>query len=477
MNIEIILIIFIAIILTAIVTYMITNKIHKANFDIHEIKAKAKAKAIEFESELDIQTKQTKLENREKNIELQQQKLTMLVEEAQQTSSKNRKQLEQTTKALEDIANITIDEAKDILVELSRDIAQGSIDKLYQDGYAKIKEDLKEKSAQLLLDATSRYMTDFLETNFTSNIKINDEKLKGKIIGKNGKNIKALKDILHVDIILDNDTDHITVSSFNIYRREIAKKTIIALIDDGRINESKIESTQESIKQNMDKDIVQESKALLKRLGIKNIHEELVYLIGKLKYRTSYGQNALLHTIEVAKLSGLIASEIGADVELAKRAGLLHDIGKALTAEENRNHVDIGAELAIKHKEPAEVINAIYAHHEHEEPKSLEAYAVCIADSLSAGRVGARSGMLESYIKRVEQIELICSQKSCVAQAYAIDGAKEVRVLVKSTDIKDEETYALASQLAFEIADQVSYPGEIKVNVIREHRAIDYARH
>jgi ribonuclease Y len=456
---------------------MITNKIHKANFDIHEIKAKAKAKAIEFESEMDIKTRQTKLENREKNIELQQQKVSMLVDEAQQTQIQNNKQLKQTTKTLEDMTNITIDEAKDILIELSRDIAQERIDKIYQDGYVKIQQNLKEKSSQLLLDATSRYMTDFLETNFTNNIKINDDRLKGKIIGKNGKNIKALKDILHVDIILDNDLDHITVSSFNIYRREIAKKTIIALIDDGRINESKIETTQETIKQHMDQDIIKESRALLKRLGIKNMNDEFVYLIGKLKYRTSYGQNALLHTIEVAKLSGLIASEIGADVALAKRAGLLHDIGKALTAEENRNHVEIGAELAIKYKEPKEVINAIYAHHEYEEPQSLEAYAVCVADSLSAGRIGARSNMMESYIKRVEQIEFICSQKSCVAQAYAIDGAKEVRVLVKSTHIKDEETYALASQLAFEIAEQVSYPGEIKVNVIREHRAIDYARH
>ncbi|RLA74756.1 MAG: ribonuclease Y [Epsilonproteobacteria bacterium] len=477
MNLEIFLIIFIAIILTAIVTYMIANKIHKANFDIHEIKAKAKAKAIEYESEIELKNKTTKIENEEQKIKIEKQQINELKNKTKKIYDEHQNQLQLTTTILEDVANIKIDDAKDMLIELSRDLAKEQVGKIYQDEFISIKQNLKEKSAQLLLDASSRYVTDFVETNFTTTIKITDDKLKGKIIGKNGKNIKALKDILHVDILLDNELDNITISNFNIYRREVAKKTIIALLDDGRINENKIETTQEYIKANMDKEIMIESKALLKRLGINNIHDELTYLVGKLKYRTSYGQNALLHTIEVSKLSGLIASEVGANVLLAKRAGLLHDIGKALTAEENRNHVDIGAELAKKYKEPKEVINAIYAHHEYEEPQSLEAYAVCIADSLSAGRVGARSGMLESYIKRVEQIELICSQKSCVEQAYAIDGAKEVRVLVKSKEIKDEETYALASQLALEIAEQVSYPGEIKVNVIREHRAIDYAKH
>ncbi|OPX27441.1 MAG: ribonuclease Y [Campylobacteraceae bacterium 4484_166] len=471
------LIAVILVMITAFVTYLITNKINKASFDIYEIKAKAKAKAIEYESNTEIKNSYDKLEKEKENLEKQKQDIQATKAKIEEQKLKYQNDLEQMQRVLEKTSKISMEEAKHIMIEMSKELSKNQIAGIYQKEYQNMKKDIKTKANNLLLNVTSRYSHDFVATNLFDNIDLEDDSIRGKLIGKDGRNIKALQTILGVDIIVDNKLDYITVSCFNLYRREVAIKTIKKLIRYGKINPARIEDTLKSVKEEFDDDIFNDGVNTLHKMGITNMNDEFVYLLGKLKYRTSYGQNALSHTIEVANLSGLIAGQLDGDIQIAKRAGLLHDIGKALTQETGENHVDIGADLAKKHNEPDEVINAIYAHHEYEEPKYVESYAVCIADTLSAGRVGARRETLGTFIKRVEQIEEICNSKSVVQDAFAIDGAREVRVLVKSNLIDDEQSAILSSQLASEIASVVNYPGEIKINVIREHRAVSYAKH
>jgi ribonuclease Y len=280
---------------------------------------------------------------------------------------------------------------------------------------------------------------------------------------------------LGVDIIIEEENT-ITVSSFNLYRRAIATKTLELLIEDGRIHPARIEEVYTSVKNEFDKNIKKEGEEAVLGLGITDMNEELIILIGKLRYRASYGQNALAHTLEVAYLSGLIASQLGGDTIKARRAGLLHDIGKSLTYDKKGSHVDLGADLCKRLNEPQEVINAIYAHHGHEDASSIESAAVCAADALSAARPGARRDALQSFLKRVEDIETIAISKNGVQNAYAINAGRELRVIVSAKLVNDDEAVLLASEIADDIEAKVQYPGEIKINVIRESRSTTYAR-
>ena len=282
--------------------------------------------------------------------------------------------------------------------------------------------------------------------------------------------------LLGVDIIIDDTPNTITVSSFNLYRRAVATKTIQELLEDGRIQPARIEEIYKKVKSEFDKNIQKEGEDVIMELGIKSMHPELIKLVGRLRYRASYGQNALAHTLEVAHLSGLLAAQMGGDAILARRAGLLHDIGKALTHEAPGSHVHLGAEICKRYDECDTVINAIYAHHGHEEPINVESASVCAADALSAARPGARREVLESFLKRVEEVENICTSKIGVSNAYAINAGREVRVIVKAELVNDDEAVLLATEIAKEIEEKVQYPGEIKVNVIRELRAESYAR-
>ena len=279
-----------------------------------------------------------------------------------------------------------------------------------------------------------------------------------------------------VDIIIDDTPNAILVSSFNLYRRAIATKTLELLIEDGRIQPARIEEIYEKVSQEFETSILNEGEELLAEMDIGVMHPELVKLIGKLRYRASYGQNALAHTLEVAHLAGIMAAEMGGDPILAKRAGLLHDIGKALTHDHDGNHVDLGADICNRYNEHSAVINAIYAHHGHQEIESVECGAVCAADALSAARPGARREVLESFLKRVTEIEEIASEHLGVKQAYAINAGREVRVMVNATLVNDDESILLAREIAKEIEEKVQYPGEIKVNVIRESRAVEFAK-
>ena len=307
-------------------------------------------------------------------------------------------------------------------------------------------------------------------------VNIKNDDLKGRIIGKEGRNIKTLEMILGVDIIIDDTPNAIIVSCHNLYRRAIATKVIELLVEDGRIQPARIEDIHKKVCEEFEANTLEDGENVLIDLGVRNIHPEIVKLIGKLRFRASYGQNALAHSLEVAHLAGIIAAETGGDEILARRAGILHDIGKALTHEFEGSHVDLGAEICRRYKEHPVVINAIYAHHGHEEAFSVEAAAVCAADVLSAARPGARREVLESFLKRVEEIENIAKDKRGIKQAYAINAGREIRVIANASLINDDEAVLLAREIANEIEEKVQYPGEIKVSIIRETRAVDYAK-
>ena len=362
------------------------------------------------------------------------------------------------------------------MIEQVQEENRATIASMFRKEYKLAKDESVKEINNMLSHAVTRYAGEFAAERLINHIPLPDEEAKGKIIGKEGRNIKALEFCLGVDIIIGDIPNTITVSSFNLYRRAISTRTIEELLRDGRIHPAKIEEVYNSVKNEFDSNITKEGEDTILALGITNMHKDLVHLVGRLRYRASYGQNALAHTLEVANLAGLIASQLGGDTILARRAGLMHDIGKALTHDMPGSHVDIGADLCKKLGEPEEVINAIYAHHGHEEANSIESAAVCAADALSAARPGARREVLESFLKRVEEIEAIANSKEGVIKTYAINAGRELRVIVNATLVNDDESVLLATEIATEIEEKVQYPGEIKVNVIRELRSVGYAR-
>ena len=338
------------------------------------------------------------------------------------------------------------------------------------------KEEGEKKANYILAQATTRYAGEFAGERLINLVNLPSDEHKGRIIGKEGRNIKTLEMLLGVDIIVDETPGVILVSSFNLYRRAIATRVIEILVEDGRIHPGRIEEVHEKVQAEFEQKTYEEGENILIDLGLFPMHEELVKLLGRLKYRASYGQNALAHTLEVARLAKVMAAEMGGDEKLALRAGLLHDIGKALTQDMGGSHVEIGAEICRRHNEHPTVINAIYAHHGHEEPDSVESAAVCAADKLSAARPGARREVLESFTKRVKEVEEIATSKEYVEQAYAINAGREIRVFVNAQKMSDNEAVLLSKEIAKEIQNKVQYPGEIKVNVIRETRSIQYAK-
>jgi ribonucrease Y len=385
--------------------------------------------------------------------------------------------MQQAASILEGRASLSSSEAKVLLMEQVHHNARLELAKLTRELDEQSREQLKRKADYILAQATSRFAGEFASERLVSVIHLDSDELKGRIIGKEGRNIKALEMISGVDIIIDETPNTIVVSSFNLYRRAIATKTIQLLVEDGRIQPSRIEEIYQKVTDEFEESILREGEEIVFDLGLGMMHPELLRLVGRLRYRASYGQNALSHTLEVAHLAGLMASQMGGDVTLAKRAGLLHDIGKALTHEGNgSNHVELGAQVCRRLGEEPVVINAIYAHHAQEEIKSIECACVCAADALSAARPGARREVLESFVRRVSEIEEIATAKYGVKQAYAINAGREVRVIVDTKSINDDEATLLAKEIASEIAQKVQFPGEIKVNVIRESRSIEFAR-
>lgn len=409
------------------------------------------------------------LENQRLNSERSEKALGLLMDEYRQ-------KMEQISNVIEQRSGLSAHEAKEMLFEQMRESFRNELAQETRKLDEQTKEQLRHKANYILAQATSRFAGDFAAERLINVIQLENDELKGRIIGKEGRNIKALEMVSGVDIIIDETPNAIIVSSFNLYRRAVATKTIELLVEDGRIQPSRIEEVYKKVNEEFEDAMRSEGEQIAFDLDIGTLHSELAIMLGRLRYRASYGQNALAHTLEVAHLAGMMAAEMGGNVRLAKRAGLLHDIGKSLTQESGGNHVDIGAEVCRRVGEDPIVINAIYAHHGYEEIKTLECAAVCAADTLSAARPGARREVLESFLRRVSEIEEIATRKYGVKQAYAINAGREVRVIVNAQSISDDESVLLSREIADEISQKVQFPGEIKVNVIRESRAVEYAR-
>ena len=468
------------------------NKFQESNLKSKEIvqNAKLKAKEMEINSKKEIENKKFDLDkekrdldkDKEKILDLEKQSISLkneaaqLMKVAQRKQDEYNKKSEEVLKTLEKSAGLTKDEAQKIVLERVEESSRGEIAHIVRKYEERAKKEAKKRADFIIAQATTRFAGEFAGERLINVVDIKNDELKGKIIGKEGRNIKSLEMLLGVDIIIDDTPHTIVVSSFNIYRRAIATKVIETLVEDGRIHPAKIEETYEKIFAEFEDKILEEGEEVVMNLGVSNIHPELVKLIGKLKYRASYGQNALAHSLEVAHLAGIVAAECGGDEILAKRAGILHDIGKALTHDYSGNHVDLGADICRRYKEHDVVINAIYAHHGHEDAKTIECAAVCTGDVLSAARPGARREVLESFLKRTAQIEEIATSKNGVRKAYAINAGREIRVILNAQLINDDEAALLAKEIAKEIEEAVSYPGDIKVNVIREARAVEYAK-
>ncbi|MCD6433269.1 MAG: ribonuclease Y [Sulfurimonas sp.] len=509
--------------LSGVVGFFISKKITSANFDIYIDQAKAKASAIENEAELllhksNLKSQEIELEavkhyesakdrakkdlhqreddvirkeqsfRRYKQIEerkiqeesgvVKAKRVDLERNEKLLNSLKNKYEIkiDEALHAIEHSAGMTQSEAKQVLLEKMEEKCRGDVAHIVRRYENEAKDTAKKKANYILAQATSRFAGEFASERLTNLVHLENDELKGRIIGKEGRNIKALETLMGVDIIIDDTPNAIMVSSFNLYRRAIATKTLELLIEDGRIQPARIEEIFQKVSDEFEAGILAEGEEVVADLNVGVMHPELMKLIGRLRYRASYGQNALAHTLEVAHLAGIMAAEMGGDPVLAKRAGLLHDIGKALTHDIDGNHVDLGADICNRYNENSVVINAIYAHHGHEDIDSIEAGAVCAADALSAARPGARREVLESFLKRVTEIEEIASNHTGVKQAYAINAGREVRVLVNATLVNDDESVLMAREIAKEIEEKVQYPGDIKVNVIRESRAVEYAK-
>ncbi len=473
-----------------------------------EIEAKAKAKAIANEAELLLQEAQMKIKAKELEYEAEFQKRMAQVEErnralileqkalkreAEELSlyrhrvlekesvlealeKKKQKQIAEAVDKLQHAASLTREEAKAYILEKVEEQSRAEVASIVRRYEHMAKEEGEKKANYILAQATTRYAGEFAGERLINLVNLPSDEHKGRIIGKEGRNIKALEMLLGVDIVIDETPGVILISSFNLYRRAIATCVIEILVEDGRIHPGRIEEVHEKVEKEFEEKTYTEGENILIDLGLFPMHEELVKLLGRLKYRASYGQNALAHTLEVAKLARVMAAEMGGDEKLALRAGLLHDIGKALTQDMGGSHVEIGAELCRRYNEHPTVINAIYAHHGHEEPDSVESAAVCAADTLSAARPGARREVLESFTKRVREIEEIALSKENVEKAYAINAGREIRVFVNAHKMSDNEAVLLSKEIAKEVEKKVQFPGEIKVNVIRETRAVSIAK-
>ena len=507
-----ILIAFIAVLIGGGIGYIVAKKINDAKYDIFIEQAKAKAKAIEYEAELvlkdaknsvlnaefeakkrfedkshkvqkeysqkmdELSRAEQRLKDTQNQLIIEQRDVQSLYDESVKLKNTYEQRLKDTVRVLEHQAGLTQSEARQIILKKVEESSRSEIAHIVRKYEEEAKSEAKRKANFIIAQATSRFAGDFAAERLINVVNIKNDELKGRIIGKEGRNVKALEMTLGVDIIIDDTPGAIIVSCFNLYRRAIATKVIELLVEDGRIQPARIEEIHDKVCKEFENSILEEGQTIVMDLGLSKIHPEITKLIGKLKYRASYGQNALAHSLEVAHLAGIIAAECGGDEILARRAGLLHDIGKALTHDFEGSHVDLGGELCKRYQEHSAVINAIYAHHGHEEATSIESAAVCAADTLSAARPGARREVLEAFLKRVTELEDIAKSKEGIKGAYAINAGREIRVIANANLINDDEAVLLAKEIATEIEEKVQYPGEIKVNVIRELRAVDYAR-
>lgn len=382
----------------------------------------------------------------------------------------------QQTEKLEELSGLTVESAKELLIAQVEEQARFEAAQKLMEIEAQLKDDAEEKARNIVALAISRIASDQVAESTVSVVALPNDDMKGRIIGREGRNIRAVETATGVDLIIDDTPEAITISSFDPIRREVARLTLEKLVSDGRIHPTRIEETVEKSKREVESRIKQAGEKAVFETGIHGLNNELVKILGRLMYRTSYGQNVLNHSVEVSYIAGIIADELGVDGTLARRAGLLHDIGKAMTQEVEGSHVQIGVEIAKKYKENKDVIHAIEAHHGDVEPRTITAMIVQAADAISAARPGARREDIENFIKRLQKLEEICSGFDGVEKAYAIQAGREVRVMVKPEEVNDQSMVLLARDIAKKIEGELKYPGQIKVNIIRESRATDFAK-
>lgn len=384
--------------------------------------------------------------------------------------------LEDIRRKLESVSGMTMDQARRHLLENIKEDARRDAATFVKNAEEEARAAADKKAKWIIGNAVQRYASDYVAESTVSVVPLPNEEMKGRIIGREGRNIRTLEGATGVDLIIDDTPEAVILSAFDPVRRQVARISLERLISDGRIHPARIEEVVEKVEKEMDVSIKEAGESATFDLGVHNAHSEIVRLIGRLKYRTSYAQNVLQHSREVAYLCGIMASELGLDQKFARRAGLLHDIGKAIDHETEGPHALIGAEMARRHGEADNIINAIASHHEEDEPATVEAVLVQAADALSAARPGARREVLEAYVKRMEKLEEIADSFKGVHKAYAIQAGREVRIMVQENQVNDADTVFLARDIAKKIEEQLTYPGQIKVTAIREKRAVDYAK-
>ena len=420
--------------------------------------------------------KEENLDRRSENLEKKERDLDKEYQSLENQKEEVNKVYEKQVEELQKIASLSKDEAREYLLnEMDKEITTEKA-KLIRELNQKAKEDANKNAKEIISYAVQKCAADHTSETTVSIVSLPSDEMKGRIIGREGRNIKALETLTGIDLIIDDTPEAVILSGFDPLRREVARIALEKLIDDGRIHPAKIEEMVEKAKEELNTIIKEEGERAALETGVNNLHPDIIRLLGKLKYRTSYGQNVLSHSIEVSNLARIMAEELGLDAKRARRAGLLHDIGKALDHDMEGTHVQIGVDILKKYKENPLIINAVEAHHGDVEPQTLEAVLVQAADAISASRPGARRETLEAYIKRLENLESIADSFDGVEKSFAIQAGREVRIIVKPDRITDDQMTVLARDVSKRIEDEMDYPGQIKVNIIREKRVVDYAK-
>ena len=423
-----------------------------------------------------VLAKEEAVDKRSDALEHRESKLTSKEEQLRQREVKVEELSQKRVQELERISGLTSEQAKEYLLKTVEEDVKHDTAKMVRELESQAKEEADKKAKEYVVNAIQRCAADHVAETTISVVQLPSDEMKGRIIGREGRNIRTLETLTGVELIIDDTPEAVVLSGFDPIRREVARIALERLIVDGRIHPARIEEMVEKAQKEVDTMIREEGEAAALEVGVTGIHPELIRLLGRMKFRTSYGQNALKHSIEVAQLAGLLAGEIGIDVRMAKRAGLLHDIGKSIDHDVEGSHIQIGADLCRKYKESATVINAVESHHGDVEPQTLVACVVQAADTISAARPGARRETIETYTNRLKQLEDITNQFKGVEKSFAIQAGREIRVMVVPEQVSDDDMVLMARDIAKQIEFELEYPGQIKVNVIRESRVTDYAK-